>query len=408
MHLRNRCLHRPSVSSPLDNRAHLMANTSQAPDLEGLHREIHGIAKQMRLMNENNACLIQLLATVNPPPPAAPPIHDIEQSHRSQSRSSRKTPRAEGEEVRRGRSPHRNDQFRHRNMSTSKKIQDLNARLDAINTRAGVPVSVDTLARNKRSNRDSKQTNERRPRTPPHRPELILPPLNAPIAQVLTEIKHEKFLKCPEKIKTDSRKRNRNKYCEFHRDHGHNTEDCFQLNEQIADLIKKGYLRKYVADRPPPDSPKRSSSKKRHARKSNTRADEEVYNLSSVVDIPPPITFSNDDLRGLHFLHNDPLVVSAVIAYFNVQRILIDNRSSADILFISAFERIKIGLDKLHHFCTPLVSFGGNMTHPLGWIKLPVTLGTGSHTRSQLARLHRSRLPFSLQRNLGSPNFRRN
>ncbi|GFZ01039.1 hypothetical protein Acr_14g0006740 [Actinidia rufa] len=122
-----------------------------------------------------------------------------------------------------------------------------------------------------------------------------------------------------------------------------------------------------------------SLSRKRHARKSNTRADEEVYNLSSIVDIPPPITFNNDDLRGLHFPYDDALVVSAVIANFNLQRILIDNGSSADILFILAFERMKIGLEKLHPFHTSLVSFGGNMTHPLGWIKLSVTLGIKPH-----------------------------
>ena len=51
--------------------------------------------------------------------------------------------------------------------------------------------------------------------------------------------------------------RDRNKYYKFHHDHGHNTEDCFQLKEQIADLIKKGYLRKYIADRPPSDSSER-------------------------------------------------------------------------------------------------------------------------------------------------------
>ena len=39
-----------------------MANTSQAPDLEGLHREMHGIAEQIRIMNENNARLIQHLS----------------------------------------------------------------------------------------------------------------------------------------------------------------------------------------------------------------------------------------------------------------------------------------------------------------------------------------------------------
>ena len=83
MHLRSRWLPRPSTSSPLDNRALPMANTSQAPDLEGLHREIHRMAEQMRVMNKNNARLIQLLATTNLPPPSTPPIPDIERSHRS-------------------------------------------------------------------------------------------------------------------------------------------------------------------------------------------------------------------------------------------------------------------------------------------------------------------------------------
>ena len=78
---------------------------------------------------------------------------------------------------------------------------------------------------------------------------MILLPLNASIAKVLTEIKYEKFIKWLGKINTNLNKSKKNKYCEFHRDHGHNTEDYFQLKEQITDLIKRGYLRKYVTDR---------------------------------------------------------------------------------------------------------------------------------------------------------------
>ncbi|GFS38024.1 hypothetical protein Acr_00g0055200 [Actinidia rufa] len=78
---------------------------------------------------------------------------------------------------------------------------------------------------------------------------LMLPPLNTLIAQVLMEIKNEDFMKWLGKIKTNPLKRNKNKYYEFHKDHGHNTEDYFQLKEQIADLIKRGYLRKFVVDR---------------------------------------------------------------------------------------------------------------------------------------------------------------
>ncbi|GFY92808.1 hypothetical protein Acr_08g0012040 [Actinidia rufa] len=70
----SRNLPRPSASSPPGNRSHPMANPAQAPDLEGLHREIHDMAEQMRIMNENNGRLMQLLAAANPPLPAAPLI----------------------------------------------------------------------------------------------------------------------------------------------------------------------------------------------------------------------------------------------------------------------------------------------------------------------------------------------
>ncbi|GFY97870.1 hypothetical protein Acr_12g0004110 [Actinidia rufa] len=127
-----------------------MANTSQAPDLEGLHCEIHGMAEQMRVMNENNNTrLLRPLAVANPPPSAVSPIPDIEQSHRFRRSGDNHSQnlRVEGEKVRRGRSPCRNDQTRHRNMSTSQKIRDLDARLDAINTRVVVPIIVDALIR---------------------------------------------------------------------------------------------------------------------------------------------------------------------------------------------------------------------------------------------------------------------
>ena len=72
MHLRSRLVFRPSTNNPLDNRAHSMANTGQAPYLEGLHYKMHWIVEQIRIMNENNACLIQHLSTNKPPLPTAP------------------------------------------------------------------------------------------------------------------------------------------------------------------------------------------------------------------------------------------------------------------------------------------------------------------------------------------------
>ena len=73
---------------------------------------------------------------------------------------------------------------------------------------------------------------------------------NAPIAPILMEIKNEDFVKWLEKIKLTPYREIKTSIYEFHKDHGHNTEECFQLKKQIVDLIKNGYLRKFVVDSP--------------------------------------------------------------------------------------------------------------------------------------------------------------
>ncbi|GFS32822.1 hypothetical protein Acr_00g0024880 [Actinidia rufa] len=507
-----------------------MANPGQAPDLEGLHREIHDMAEQMRIMNENNGRLMQLLAAANPPLPAAPPVPDIERSRHSNrsgdcsqnisanrvERGRRQAPSSSLREKsssessktptrsRRGRSPHRGDHIRARDKSTSQKIRNLDARLDAINTGTNAPVTVDTLIRQteppftgrilrarislkfklptqlgiyegktdpmdhldsykslmllqgcsdevmckafsatlkgparswfpklspgtidsfgdlsrlfvanfmscrnrqknashlftvhqketeslkdfvKRFNQailevedpsdkviimammeglrpgplfDSLSKNvpetlsalqskaDKRPCTPPRRPEFILPPLNALVAQVLSEIKHEEFVKWPGKIKTDPQKRNRNKYS-----HRPNPQ---KEGTATIDQLRAIYKRSMEV------------------------SDQVAVRLHLGKDMPGvPLGWPKKRFKisPLHMLAQASQIVVA-----ELQRILIDNGSSADILFISAFERMKVGLDKLHPFHTPLIGFGGNTTHPLGWINLLITLGTEPH-----------------------------
>ena len=67
-----------------------------------------------------------------------------------------------------------------------------------------------------------------------------------PLEQVLMQIKDDPSLKWPEKMKGDPNNCNRNKYCRFHRDHRHDTDECFDLKQQIENLIKQGKLRNFL------------------------------------------------------------------------------------------------------------------------------------------------------------------
>ena len=60
------------------------------------------------------------------------------------------------------------------------------------------------------------------------------------------QIKDDPSLKWLKKMKRDPNKCNKNKYCRFHRDHGHDTDECYDLKQQIENLIRQGKLRHFV------------------------------------------------------------------------------------------------------------------------------------------------------------------
>ena len=53
-----------------------------------------------------------------------------------------------------------------------------------------------------------------------------------------------------------------------------------------------------------------------------------------------PVTFTIDDSEGVKFPHSDALVISANIIEVEVQRILINEGNSADLVFIHAFDQL--------------------------------------------------------------------
>jgi len=57
--------------------------------------------------------------------------------------------------------------------------------------------------------------------------------------------------------------------------------------------------------------------------------------------VGPTVTFGPEDMRPLQAPHNDPLVVQLKIATAMVRLILVDTRSSADIITFECFRKLQ-------------------------------------------------------------------
>ena len=241
-------------------------------------------------------------------------------------------------------------------------------------------------------------------------------------------------------MKSDPTTRDNTKYCEFHRDYGHRTNDCIQLKREIEYLIRRGYLRRFISPEnqphnqsqnqaPPQQPPSRqtttqhqqplgeiqvisggfaggggsSSAWKAHLCSIRSTEIAEIQAMSKLPRLDTSIAFSDSDLEGCQHPHDDPLVVCAVVADKTVHQVLIDNGSSADIIFESAFDKMGIGREKLEPVNTHLRGFSGEKVLPLGSIQLVLTLGDPPCQATTTARFLIVDAPSAYNMLLGRP-----
>ena len=100
-----------------------------------------------------------------------------------------------------------------------------------------------------------------------------------------------------------------------------------------------------------------SSARKAHLRNIRSTDMREIQVVSKLPRLDNTITFSDSDLEGCQHPHDDPLVLRAIVANTTVHRVLIDNGSSADIIFVSAFDKMGIGREKLNPVNTHMRGF---------------------------------------------------
>jgi len=96
----------------------------------------------------------------------------------------------------------------------------------------------------------------------------------------------------------------------------------------------------------------------------------------------PDLIFTKADLQDMIPHDNDPVVISVVTVGRKVRHILIDQGSSADMMFWSTFNKLQLSLDQLRPYYGYLYGFAGGQVEVRGHVKLRTTFtnGTTSHT----------------------------
>ncbi|XP_038726405.1 uncharacterized protein LOC120017296 [Tripterygium wilfordii] len=69
---------------------------------------------------------------------------------------------------------------------------------------------------------------------------------NMPIHKNFYEVRDQPFLVRPPKMLGNPNRRDKKRYCAFHRDVGHTTEECNNLLEHLEELARQGKLVKYL------------------------------------------------------------------------------------------------------------------------------------------------------------------
>ena len=119
------------------------------------------------------------------------------------------------------------------------------------------------------------------------------------------------------------------------------------------------------------------------------------------------MSFNEADAREVKQPHNDPSVIMLNIEGFNTKRILVDNGSSADIIYLPAFQQLKLDPKRLRPFESPLVNFSGDKVYPKGIVMLTITVGIHSRQLTHQLDFLVVNCPLSYNVIIGRPTLNR-
>ncbi|GJW85697.1 reverse transcriptase domain-containing protein [Tanacetum coccineum] len=199
------------------------------------------------------------------------------------------------------------------------------------------------------------------------------------------------------------------KYCDYHQDKGHHTNDCIQLRKQLEIALESGKLNHLMKDlrqrverrqnRNPPVQ-KVINMVNVHSSKKKKRKDREATEswMNTPISFPPIMTDDASD---------EPLIIEAEVEGYLVRRVYVDEGSSVEVMFEHCFENLSEKVKaRLRETRTDLVGFAGEVAKPLGKIDLEVCFGNEGLSRRTSMKFIVIRAPSPYNVILGRPGLK--
>ena len=78
------------------------------------------------------------------------------------------------------------------------------------------------------------------------------------------------------------------------------------------------------------------------------------------------MNFSDEAKIGTLQPHDDTLIVTLKIRGYDVKRVLVDQGSGAEIMYLNLFRGLKLRAENLAYYNSPLIGFDGKIVFPKG------------------------------------------
>ncbi|GKV30498.1 hypothetical protein SLEP1_g39303 [Rubroshorea leprosula] len=194
------------------------------------------------------------------------------------------------------------------------------------------------------------------PQQPAGKPPVNWTPFNLPRSQIFMQIKNKMDLRRPGPMRTAAATRDHTRYCDFHQDHGHTTEQCNSLRSELESLAQKGMLNEqgvgYQQAPPPLPPPARV-----------------IHMITGGLEAGG---LSSKQRKFCHTSHT-----SVTINNCEVQRVLVDTGSAPDIMYFHCFESLRLDPALLQRYDGPIYGFNNQPVPVEGVLTMNVAFGSG-------------------------------